>query len=126
MATYKELRVWKESMNLSILIYRITKKLPSDERRGLTDQMRRASVSIVSNIAEGYGRLSDGDLLRFLKISLGSAYELDTQVDLSKYLSYIDEATYNDLTERLNVIIKMLLSLIYRRNHGMDSFDVKN
>ena len=126
MATYKELRVWKESMNLSILIYRITKKFPSDERRGLTDQMRRASVSIVSNIAEGYGRLSDGDLLRFLKISLGSAYELDTQVDLSKYLSYIDEATYNDLTERLNVIIKMLLSLIYRRNHGMDSFDVKN
>lgn len=126
MATYKELRVWKESMNLSVLIYRITKKFPSDERRGLTDQMRRASVSIVSNIAEGYGRLSDGDLLRFLKISLGSAYELDTQVDLSKYLSYIDEATYNDLTERLNVIIKMLLSLIYRRNHGMDSFDVKN
>lgn len=125
MATYKELIVWKESMNLSVLIYKITKTFPYDEKKGLTDQMRRASVSIVSNIAEGYGRLSDNDLLHFLKFSLGSSYELDTQLELSKYLGYIDEDTFNDLYFRLNNIIKMLSSLIYRRKTGLDSFAPK-
>ncbi len=122
MASYKELTVWKESMNLAVLVYRITQNFPYEEKKGLSDQMRRASVSVSSNIAEGYGRLSDSDLTHFLKISLGSAYELDTQIELSRQLAYIDEATYMDLSQKIISVEKMLSSLIYRRTNGMDSF----
>ena len=122
MASYKELTVWKESMNLAVLVYRITQNFPYEEKKGLSDQMRRASVSVSSNIVEGYGRLSDSDLTHFLKFSLGSAYELDTQIELSRQLAYIDEATYMDLSQKIISIEKMLSSLIYRRTNGMDSF----
>ena len=96
-----------------------------EERKGLTDQMRRAAVSISSNIAEGYGRQSDKDLSRFLRIALGSAYELDTQIEIAKHLSFIGEATSSDLGMRLDSIQKMLSSLIYRRENGLDSFERK-
>jgi four helix bundle protein len=122
MASYKELTVWKESMNLAVLVYRITQNFPYEEKKGLSDQMRRASVSVSSNIAEGYGRLSDSDFTHFLKFSLGSAYELDTQIELSRQLAYIDDATYSDLSQRIISIEKMLSSLIYRRTNGLDSF----
>ncbi len=122
MALYKELTVWKESMNLAVLVYRITQNFPYEEKKGLSDQMRRASVSVSSNIAEGYGRLSDSDLTHFLKFSLGAAYELDTQIELSRQLAYIDDATYSDLSQRIISIEKMLSSLIYRRTNGLDSF----
>ena len=125
MASHKDLYVWQESMNLVVQIYRTTGGFPVEERKGLTDQMRRAAVSISSNIAEGYGRQSDKDLSRFLRIALGSAYELDTQIEIAKHLSFIGEATSSDLGMRLDSIQKMLSSLIYRRENGLDSFERK-
>ena len=73
MSTHKDLNVWKKSMNLVILTYRLTNQFPKEELFGLASQMRRAAVSIPSNIAEGHGRNSDKDLIRFLFFSLGSA-----------------------------------------------------
>jgi four helix bundle protein len=76
---HKDLDVWKKSMNLVVLIYDITSKFPSDERFGLTSQMRRAAVSIPSNIAEGAARKGDKEFIQFLMIALGSLSELETQ-----------------------------------------------
>jgi four helix bundle protein len=125
MASYKELKVWKESINLTVLIYRLTLNFPNEERKGLTDQMRRAAVSISSNIAEGYGRQSDKDLSRFLRIALGSSYELDTQLEIAKYLYLMDETAFSDIHLRIDNVQKMLSSLIYRRDKGLDSFEHK-
>lgn len=91
-------------------IYELTKTLPKDERFGLTSQMRRCSVSIPSNIAEGWGRLSRKNYIRFLRVSRGSLYELETQLLITKELNYI-----NDCESIENLIIeisKMLNSLI--------------
>ena len=98
---------------------------PNEERKGLTDQMRRAAVSISSNIAEGYGRQSDKDLSRFLRIALGSSYELDTQLEIAKYLYLMDETAFSDIHLRIDNVQKMLSSLIYRRDKGLDSFEHK-
>jgi four helix bundle protein len=76
---HKDLDLWKKSMNLVVLIYDITSKFPSDERFGLTSQMRRAAVSIPSNIAEGAARKGDKEFIQFLMIALGSLSELETQ-----------------------------------------------
>jgi four helix bundle protein len=76
---HKDLDVWKKSMNLVVLIYDITSKFPSDERFGLTSQMRRAAVSIPSNIAEGAARKGDKEFIQFLMIALGSLSEVETQ-----------------------------------------------
>ena len=78
MKSFRDIIIWQKSMSLVTELYEITKKLPEDELYGLTSQMRRAAVSIPSNIAEGFGRKSDGDFKRFLNISIGSNYELQT------------------------------------------------
>ena len=80
---YKELKVWQKSYQMSLEIYRITKVFPKDEQYGLTSQIRRAVVSIPSNIAEGYGRKTTPDYLRALYIAYGSTCELETQILLS-------------------------------------------
>lgn len=80
--SFKDLIVWQKSMDLVESIYRITEKLPSKEQFGLISQMRRAAVSIPSNIAEGYGRQSKGSYTQFLSISRGSLLELETQTEL--------------------------------------------
>lgn len=112
MATHKDLTVWKKSMNLSILVYKFTHQFPKEELFGLSAQMRRASVSIPSNIAEGHGRNSDKELVRFLFYSLGSASELETQIILSNKLNFLNEEKFNQLNELNNEIIKMLVALI--------------
>ena len=97
-------------MTLVAEIYDITKKLPEDERFGLTSQMRRCSVSIPSNIAEGWGRLSRKNYIQFLRISRGSLYELETQILITKKLNYINDC--ESIESLIIEISKMLNSLI--------------
>jgi len=116
MTTHKDLNVWKKSMNLVILIYKLTSQFPKDELFGLASQMRRAAVSIPSNIAEGHGRNSDKELIRFLYISLGSASELETQLLLSSKLGFLDEESFSKLNDANNEVIKMIAALIRSKN----------
>jgi len=88
---YKELNVWKESIDLVKLVYEVTQKFPSEEKFGLVSQLRRASVSIPSNIAEGNGRSSDKHYKRFVEMAYGSALELETQLIISVELNFIKE-----------------------------------
>ena len=118
MTTHKDLNVWKKSMNLVILTYRLTGQFPKEELFGLSSQMRRAAVSIPSNIAEGHGRNSDKELIRFLFISLGSASELETQILLSNKLDFLNEEGFNQLNELNNEKIRMLVALIRSKKNG--------
>ena len=86
---YQELIVWQKAMELSKAIYRVTKSFPADERFGLASQLRRASVSVPSNIAEGQGRLTAGEFKQFLGTARGSVFEVETQVQLATELGYI-------------------------------------
>lgn len=115
MGTYRDLLVWQKSIKLAKAIYQLTANYPSDERFGLTNQMRRCSISIPSNIAEGFGRGSDKELVQFLYISLGSSNELDTQLTVSYELSFITEDRFKEIEKLNNEVNKMLQSLIYRR-----------
>ncbi|MFN8672383.1 MAG: four helix bundle protein [Candidatus Sericytochromatia bacterium] len=105
---HKELNVWKKSIELSKDIYLITKNFPKEEIYGITSQIRRAVVSIASNIAEGSARNSNKEFTHFLYISLGSLSELETQLIISVEIGYIKEFDFDKLEE----IIKMLLGLI--------------
>ena len=111
MSTYKDLIVWQKSMELSRMIYRHCMTFPREETFCLSSQMRRAAVSIPSNIAEGYGRDTDNEKVRFMYVSLGSAQELDTQLILSHDFKYIDD--YIKTSQLINEVEKMLSSLIY-------------
>lgn len=88
---FRQLVVWQKSMELVRLVYRITRTFPADERYVLTDQLRRAVVSIPSNIAEGNGRASDKDYAHFLSIARGSLYETITQLQVAQDLGYVGE-----------------------------------
>jgi len=116
MKTHKELLVWQKSMDLSVFVYKITNAFPKEELYGITNQMRRASVSIPSNIAEGHGRFSDKEFVRFLFISLGSASELETQINLSLRLEFLSEDNYKILNEMVQEVLKMLVALIRYKN----------
>ena len=85
---HKDLDVWKKSVDLVLKIYNITKQFPKEEMFGLVNQMRRAAVSIPSNIAEGCARFSDKDTLRFIDIAFGSVAELETQLIIAEQLGY--------------------------------------
>ena len=112
MKTYREFIVWQKSMRFVTEIYQITRKYPEIEIYGLVSQMRRCAVSIPSNIAEGYGRRATADFVRFLQIALGSLFELQTQMEVSLNLSYLDRINYDDLFEKSREIERMLTSLI--------------
>ena len=99
--SYRELIVWQKSMDLVKNIYRVTSVFPKEEMYGLTSQIRRAAVSIPSNIAEGYGRRTTKDFISFLYISRGSVYELQTQIEICGDLGMIDkEEKYYGQVER--------------------------
>jgi four helix bundle protein len=108
MHRYRDLKFWSESMDLSIEIYKLTSNFPKEEKFGIVDQMRRASVSIPSNIAEGSGRKSDKDFSRFLDYSMGSAYELETQIEISKELGYLSTEDHVVLSSKLIGIVKQM------------------
>lgn len=108
MHRYEELQFWKRSKDLSIRVYAITKDFPQSEVFGLTSQMRRCAVSIPSNIAEGASRSSKREFARYLEIAMGSAYELDTQLTISKELGYLCENNFDENSKELKSIIQMM------------------
>lgn len=111
MSGYQDLSVWKKSMSVSVSVYELTKQLPKEETYGLITQMRRAAVSIASNIAEGHGRRSKGDFDRFLSIANGSKAELETQLLLCELLKYLKNEEIKNLMDDLKEIGKMIYGL---------------
>ena len=116
MGPYKNLILWQKAMVLAKDVYDVTSRYPQSEVFGLVSQMRRCAVSIPSNIAEGYGRATNRDLLHLLHISLGSSNELETQLILSQQLSFLNEENAEMLLQLNAQINKMLSSLIYSRS----------
>ncbi|WP_137905047.1 four helix bundle protein [Chryseobacterium sp. 2VB] len=112
MANFKELLVWQRSIDFVTEIYRTTEAFPKDEIYGLTSQIRRAAVSIPSNIAEGNSRRSKPDYVQFLKISRGSCAEVETQLIISKNLKFLNENEHLKLNEKIIEVSKMLNGLI--------------
>ena len=109
---YKELKVWQRSYQLCLEIYKITKRFPNEEKYGLTSQIRRAAVSVPSNISEGYGRKTTPEYIRFLYIAYGSNCEMETQILLSGDLGYIETDKLENLQERMGEVERMLKALI--------------
>jgi len=109
---HKKLDAWKLSMDLVIDVYRETDRFPNREKYGLIDQIRRAAISIPSNIAEGAARHTRKEFMNYLHIAQASLSELDTQVELAKRLSYIDETTREIIDARMERIDKTITGLI--------------
>ncbi|MFA5806145.1 MAG: four helix bundle protein [Melioribacteraceae bacterium] len=116
MKTHKDLKVWTNSIQLVKLIYQITSKFPSSELYGLTAQLKRASVSVPSNIAEGAGRHSNKEFIQFLYIASGSLSEVETQIIIAFELNFIDEAETESILNRINEIRAQLYGLIKNLN----------
>ena len=116
MVDYKKLQIWERSHAIVLEIYKLSKEFPKEELYGLTSQLRRSSVSISSNIAEGCGRNSDAEFARFLVIAMGSAAEAEYQLLLAKDLGYMDDVIYKKLDDELNQIRKMLNAFIKKVN----------
>jgi len=115
--SYKELIVWQKSMVLVSDIYKVSASFPDSEKFGLTSQMRRASVSIPSNIAEGWGRLSRKNYIQFLRISRGSLFELETQLLITKELNYIsDVEIINNLITEISKMLNSLIKKLEEKN----------
>ncbi|HXY58775.1 MAG TPA: four helix bundle protein [Methylocystis sp.] len=110
--SYRDLRVWKEAMDLAVECYRLTKPFPKEETFGLTSQIRRAASSIPANIAEGYGRDSAGHYVNFLRNAQGSLKELETHVLLAIRVELLREADSESFFSRSEVVGKMLRALI--------------
>ena len=110
--SYRDLIVWQKSMVLVTQVYLISKTLPKEELYGLVSQIRKSAVSVPSNIAEGYGRNSTKDYLRFLQIASGSLYEMQTQLEICQNLEYISMQEYNRINAQSMEIERMLSSLI--------------
>jgi four helix bundle protein len=111
MRNFRDLEVWKNSVLLVKNIYLLTESFPNTEKFGLVSQITRCAVSIPSNIAEGCSRTSQKDFSRFLQISLGSAFELETQLEIAREINYIKEKEYSNIIEELHVIQKRIQSL---------------
>jgi len=109
---YKELKVWQKAYQLCLEVYKITKGFPREERYGLTSQIRRAAVSVPSNIAEGYGRKTTPEYIRSLYIAYGSNCELDTQISLSGDLGYMRAQEKEMLQRSIGEVERMLKALI--------------
>lgn len=111
MNDFRKLDVWTKAIDFSTKIHSTTKKYPKEEIYGLVSQLRRAAVSISSNIAEGCSRTSKKDFARFLEFSIGSAFEIESQLVVSKNLDYITELEHNSLRDELVHIENMLIKL---------------
>jgi len=110
--SYKELIVWQKSMDLAVAVYELTKNYPKEEVYGLTSQMRRCSVSIPSNIAEGRYRGTKKDYAKFLRIAYSSGAELETQINLSKRLPKTKLLNFSKADSLLSEVMRMLNSMI--------------
>ena len=112
LTNYKELKAWQKSYNLCLDVYRTTAQFPREERFGLTSQLRRAAVSVPSNIAEGYGRKTTIDYVRMLYISYGSLCELETQILLAGDLDFISRRDLGPIKEAISENERILKALI--------------
>lgn len=113
--------MWQDSVSYATYVYKTTEQMPWFETKGICDQLRRAVVSISSNIAEGAARPTDKDFAHFLDTALGSAYEVETQLLISKNVGYIEESQYQDLQNRNIKIQKQLIALIRKIRHHSKS-----
>lgn len=110
--TYRDLKVWQGAMRLTIDVYQATEKFPRHELYGLSSQLRRAAVSVASNIAEGKGRSSDRELHQFLNLARGSLYEVETQLEIAESLGYLQSIDSRALLDQTESIRKMLCAMI--------------
>ncbi|MGH7201294.1 MAG: four helix bundle protein [Planctomycetaceae bacterium] len=118
MFRFEKLDVWKKAIEFADRVYHVTRTFPPDERYGLISQMRRASISISSNIAEGTGRSSDHDYARFLQIGYGSMMETVSQMFIARRQSFLSDSDFDDLYSRADELARMLSGL---RNSLVDS-----
>jgi four helix bundle protein len=109
---YEGLKVWQMSIELANEVYRATRGFPRDEQFGMTSQMRRAAVSVPSNIAEGQGRISSGEMVQFLGHARGSLFELSTQLRIAQSLGYLPPDAGVDLRARTETVARLLNGLI--------------
>ncbi len=112
MKDYRNIQAWQRSHKLALLLYKITDKFPAKENYGLTSQIRRAAVSVPTNIAEGCGRTTETELTRFMDISLGSLNEIEYLLLLSMELGYIEKEVYQNLSKEVIEIRKMLTAFV--------------
>ncbi len=108
---YRKLLVYQKSRDYVAMIYKLLRKFPTEERFALCDQLRRAAISITSNIAEGMGRFSDKEKIHFLEIAFGSLYETMSQIELALVFNYIMQEEFDDLEKNVVEIAKMLSGL---------------
>jgi four helix bundle protein len=114
MQNFRDLKVWSKAHAVTLLVYKETEGFPSSERYGLTSQMRRATVSIAANIAEGCGRGSDADFARFLQMALGSASELEYFTLLARDLGFFLQPIHDEITAAVQEVKRMLAALVTR------------
>lgn len=109
---FREYRIWQEAVSYATKVYKVTSEMPWFEKKGLCDQLQRAAVSISSNIAEGCARPTENDFAHFLDVALGSCYEVETQLLISKNVGYIQEELFKELSDDLQNIEKQISGLI--------------
>ena len=109
--SYRDLKVWRKSMDLVVACYRLTKLFPNQEKYGLVSQLQRAAVSVPSNIAEGHGRKYTNDYLRFLSIANGSLMEVETQIQIAQRLNFINSEECTTILNQTSEISRMLRGL---------------
>ena len=119
MQTHKDLKLYQISMELVTDVYKCTAKFPKEELFGLTSQIRRAAVSIPSNIAEGAGRLSQKEFRNFLSIANGSATELETQFTVAYNLNFISKEEFDSILEKITSVHKLCFGLIKKINEKL-------
>lgn len=110
---FRNYKVWQDAVDYATIVYKVTTEMPWFEKKGLCDQLQRATVSISSNIAEGAAKPSDVEFAHFLDTSLGSAFEVETQITIARNVGYIDESLYNNLLNSLSDIERQLNGLIH-------------
>ena len=114
MRNFKQLKVWEKAHSLVLEIYRTTHQFPTEERFGLTSQLRRAAASVPSNIAEGCGREGERELSRFVSIAAGSASEVEYQLLLARDLGYLNNEQHQALDRYVNEVKRMLVSFLQK------------
>jgi len=119
--SYKELIVWQKGMDLVETVYKATAKFPKEELYGLSSQLRRAVVSVASNIAEGQGRKSTKEFIHHLSIAYGSLVETETQIEIARRLNYIEESEYVTIMESAGEIARMLNGLNSALNERLNN-----
>jgi len=109
--THKDLKIWQRSVALVTRVYKLTENFPKSEMWGLTNQIRRAAVSVPSNIAEGSGRKFPRELVQFLHIALGSLAELETQFIIAQNLGFINENEYMSIVQEIQELLRMITAM---------------